>query len=139
MRIGDPPTSFEEWLETVPEHIRRGPLWASVVYQKALFLYDLCWFDCEEWRNDSRGKAIMEQIIRSCGSISANFEEGYGRGFGNDYARFLSYAIGSARETQGWYYRAHYLTKPAVLTHRLQLCDEIIAMLVKIRTQQKRK
>ena len=73
METGNPSTSFQEWIETVPESIRRGPLWPSVVYQKALFLFDLCWFDCEAWRDDSRGRAIAEQIIRSCGSISANF------------------------------------------------------------------
>jgi four helix bundle protein len=139
MQVGNPPSSFEQWSSTVSEHIRRGPLWASVGYQKALFLFDLCWFDCEAWRNEPRGRAIAEQIVRSCGSISANFEEGYGRGFGNDYARFLSYAIGSARETQGWYHRAHHLINPEALTYRLQLCDEIIAMLVTTRTQPKRR
>lgn len=138
MNIGEPPTNFEQWSRTVPDPIRHGPLWSSLVYQKALFLFDLCWFDCEKWWSEPKGRPIAEQIIRSCGSISANFEEGYGRGFGNDYARFLAYSIGSTRETQGWYYRARHLSKPEVLTHRLQLCDEIIAMLVTTRAQQKR-
>jgi four helix bundle protein len=31
---------------------------------------------------DIRGRAIAEQLIRSVGSICANIEEGYGRGFG---------------------------------------------------------
>lgn len=126
----DKPKRFEEWQESVPLRIRNGPLWKSAFYQKALFLYDLCWFDCELLMKDRRGQAIAEQIIRSCGSISANMEEGYGRGFGKDYARFLKFAIGSARETQGWYLRCRFLLSAEVVEHRLHLCDEIIALLV---------
>lgn len=130
------PENIEEWSATVPALIRQGPLWSAVFYQKALFLYDLCWFDCEDWQQDPRAKAIAGQIIRSCGSISANIEEGYGRGFGRDYARFLSIAVASARETQGWYLRARYLLKPEILDHRLTLCDEVIATLIPaIKTQ----
>lgn len=87
---------------------------------------------------DVRGKAISEQIIRSAGSISANIEEGFGRGFGADFAYFLRVALGSARETRGWYYRARRLLPAEVLQHRLQLLDEIIAVLVKASAYQKR-
>lgn len=132
------PKRFEEWQETLPLRIRNSPLWKSLFYQKALFLYDLCWFDCDLLMKDRRGQAIAEQIIRSCGSISANIEEGYGRGFGRDYARFLKYSVGSARETQGWYLRSRLLLANEVVEHRLHLCDEIIAMLVPaINTQQR--
>jgi four helix bundle protein len=79
---------------------------------------------------DIRGRAVDEQLIRSVGSNCANIEEGYGRGFGRDYAHFLGYALGSARETQGWYLRAKHLLPEEVLEHRLALIDEIIALLV---------
>ncbi len=128
---GNPPASYRDWQATVPETVHRGPLWQLAFYKRALFLYDLCWYDSESWLTDTRGKAIANQVIRSCGSISANIEEGYGRGFGWDYARFLSIAVGSARETQGWYLRSHHLIDPDVLNHRLRLCDEIIGSLVK--------
>lgn len=131
------PRRFEEWMEGVPQRVRGGPLWKSVFYQKALFLYDLCWFDCDVLMADARGKAVAEQLIRSCGSISANMEEGYGRGFGKDYARFLKFAMGSARETKGWYLRSRYLLSADVLEHRLALSDEIIVLLIPtIKTQQ---
>ncbi len=129
MRDGHP-KNFEEWQTTVPEKIRGGPLWSFSAYPKASFLYALVWLDCEKLRQDVRGRAIVEQLIRSAGSISANIEEGYGRGFGRDYAHFLGYALGSARETQGWYFRAQYLLSDQVLAHRLALIDEIIALLV---------
>jgi len=133
------PTSFASWQTTIPQKIRKGPLWNSTVYPKALFLYDLVWFDCDKLEPDRRGRAIEEQIIRSSGSISANIEEGYGRGLGRDYARFLSIALGSARETQGWYLRARHLLTERVLDHRLALLDEIIALLVTTIAQQKNK
>jgi four helix bundle protein len=132
------PESFEEWWDSVASKIGSSPLWNSIGYQKALFLYDLLWFDCEKLIQDLRGKAIAQQLIRSAGSISSNMEEGYGRGFGKDYARFLGYALGSARETQGWYFRARYLLSEEVVAHRYALVDEIIALLVTIIKQQKR-
>lgn len=132
------PESFEEWWDSAASKVASSPLWNSIGYQKALFLYDLLWFDCEKLMQDLRGKAIAQQLIRSAGSISANMEEGYGRGFGKDYARFLGYALGSARETQGWYFRARHLLSEEVVAHRYALVDEIIALLVTIIKQQKR-
>lgn len=125
------PKSFEDWQASVPEKIRSGPLWSFGAYPKTLFLYELVWYDCESLIKDIRGRAIVEQVIRSAGSICANIEEGYGRGFGRDYAHFLGYALGSARETQGWYFRARGLLKTDVLEHRLVLMDELIALLVR--------
>lgn len=131
MMTSDKPKSFEEWQANVPERIRSGPLWSFGAYPKALFLYELVWCDCEPLMKDTRGRAIVEQLIRSAGSICANIEEGYGRGFGRDYAHFLGYALGSARETQGWYFRARHLLKAEVLEHRLVIVDGVIALLVK--------
>ncbi len=122
--------TFGAWQENIPERIRVGPMWSFGAYPKASFLYELVWSDCGLLMKDVRGRAIVEQLIRSAGSICANIEEGYGRGFGRDYAHFLGYALGSARETQGWYFRAKYLLAPEVLEHRLALIDEIIALLV---------
>ncbi len=129
--------SFEAWRESLPERIRSGPLWVFAAYPKALFLYELVWCDCEPMLKDSRGRAIAEQIIRSAGSIGANMEEGYGRGLGLDYARFLGFALGSARETQGWYLRARHVLSSEALEHRLALLDEIIALLVTTISRQK--
>lgn len=128
--------SFEEWLETVHPTVRSGPLWSFYVYQKALFAYDLAWEDCDKLLKDRRGEMITRQLIRSVGSISANIEEGYGRGFGADYAYRLRIAMGEVRESQGWYWSAHKLLPQSVLSHRLDLLNEIIAMLVPVIKQQ---
>ncbi len=55
---------------------------------QALFFHDLCWQDCEQLLKHPLGKAVAQQLIRSAGSISANIEEGYGRGYGKDRLRF---------------------------------------------------
>ena len=120
---------FEDWRETVHSTICKDPLWEFQVYQKALFLYDLTWEDCGHLLKDRRGKEVAGQLIRSVGSISANIEEGYGRGYGKDYAYRLRIAIAEARESRGWYWRGRKLLPTEVLDHRMNLLSEIIAML----------
>jgi four helix bundle protein len=93
--------NYEEWLTHVPQQIQSDPLWSFVTYRKALFLSDLAWFDSEKFLSDSRGNGLAWQLVNSAGSVPANIEEGYGRGYGKDYARFLRIALGSAREAKG--------------------------------------
>ncbi len=123
------PKNFEAWQEMVHPSIRNDPLWDFKVYPKSLFAYDLSWEDCEYLLRDVRGKAVSRQLIRSVGSISANIEEGFGRGFGKDYAFRLRIALGEARESRGWYWKGRKLLPPEVLEHRLNLIQEIVAML----------
>ena len=123
------PKSFESWVKTVHPKIVKDPLWDFKVYPKALFAYDLAWEDCGYLLKDPRGKAVSSQLIRSVGSISANIEEGFGRGYGKDYAYRLRIALGETRESRGWYWKSHKLLPPEVLDHRLTLLSEIIAML----------
>ena len=128
--------SYEEWIAQVPTSLQEDPLWGFETYRTALFLADLAWFDCEKLIADARGKAIANQLIRSAGSVPANIEEGYGRGYGKDYARFLRIATGSARETRGWYYRGRHLFEDSLLQHRLHLIDDLIGNLVITAKQQ---
>ena len=121
----------------MPESIKQDALWGTETYQKTLFLSDLAWYDCEILILHPLGKPIAEQLIRSSGSIPANMEEGFGRGFRNDYARFLRIALGSARESRGWYYRSRRLLKPDVIEHRMNILNSIIACLVILSKQQK--
>jgi four helix bundle protein len=122
--------TYDEWEAQVHERVKAEPVWAFAGYRKALFLYDLVWRDCEKLASDRRGRAVTEQLVRSCGSIGANVEEGHGRGYGKQKNWFLSVALGSARETKGWYYRARGLLPQEVVDHRLALADEVIALLV---------
>ena len=128
--------SYDEWLAQVPASITQDPLWSFETYRKALFLSDLAWFDAEKLLHDSRGKVLVWQLLDAAGSVPANIEEGFGRGFGKDYGRFLKIALGSARETRGWYYRSRHVDDPAMLDRRLKLADEIISGLVTTAKQQ---
>lgn len=131
--------NFEEWLLQVPASIKGDSLWEFITYRHALFLADLAWFDAEKIIKDARGRGIAWQLIDSAGSIAANIEEGYGRGFGKDYSRFLRISLGSARETKGWYYRSRHALEEQVVHHRIALIDEIIASLVIVVKQQRDK
>ena len=121
---------YKEWMAQVPESIKRDPLWNFQLYPKALFLSDLAWEDTDRMMKDPRGRMIAQQLIDSVGSICANIEEGHGRGFGKENAYFQRIALGSARESRGWYYRGRRFLDPEVVNHRIQLLDEIIAALV---------
>ncbi len=122
---------YKDWLSTVPESLKQDSLWQFNIYPRTLFLYESLWDDCEKLMQDVRGRAIAEQVIRSGGSICANIEEGFGRGFGAEFAYFLRVALGSARETRGWYYRARHMLSPELIKSRFDLLDEIIGALVK--------
>ena len=130
--------TYEEWVQQIPKNLSSDPLWAFETYRKALFFADLAWCDCEKLVEHSLGKGMAWQLVTSAGSIAANIEEGFGRGFGKDYARFLRIAMGSARESRGWYWRGRHGLEPRVVYHRMALADEIIAGLVKTSDQQRR-
>jgi four helix bundle protein len=130
--------TYEEWELQLPADIRGDRLWEMELYRLALFLCDLAWEDVSTISRDFRGKEIGKQLIRAVGSIAANIEEGYGRGFGRDYARFLAYAIGSAREARGWYYRARSLLREEVLQHRVSLLTKITKLAINANQAQRK-
>ncbi len=123
---------FSEWEKSVPEVIRADVLWKMKVYRQALFLSDVCWNDVSSLVGDQRTKSLSNQLYRAVGSIAANIEEGYSKQSGKDRARFYEYALGSARESRGWYYRGRHVLGNKVFEHRACLLTEIIKMLLTI-------
>jgi four helix bundle protein len=123
--------SFEAWIGTVPDVVKKGPVWQSMAYPKALYLYDLAWHDCQVLWKAPLGRPVADQLVRSIGSISANLEEGFGRGVqSKTYDQFLRYSLGSAREAEGWYVRSHHVLPAELIELRLSLLEEIISLLV---------
>ena len=55
-------TSYEKWEKMVPEEIKQEAVWGLYAYRKALFLFDLCWHDCEKLLRDIRGRKVAEQL-----------------------------------------------------------------------------
>ncbi len=130
---------YETWLTTVPNAITDDPLWSMKVYRLALFLSDITWQDVIKLSQDRRMVGLSDQLYRAVGSIGANVAEGYGRGTGKDRARFYEYALGSARESRDWYYKARHLLGDEVAHHRITLLAEITRMLLKIIPSQRGK
>ena len=87
---------------------------------------------------DKRTLDLSDQLYRAAGSTSANIAEGYSRSTGKDRARFYEYALGSARESRDWYYKARHLLDEAVVTHRLSLLTQVIRLLSKMVPNQRK-
>lgn len=99
-------------------------------YRLALFAADIAWRDVTKLMQDRRTRDLSNQLYRAIGSISANVSEGYSRGTGRDRARFYEYALGSARESRGWYYKGRHILGEEVASHRIQFLTQIIRLLL---------
>ena len=129
--------TYEEWEKGVPETIKADSVWQVKAYRLALFLGELGWYDVTKLMRDRRTLALSDQLYRAVGSVSANIAEGYSRGTGKDRARFYEYALGSARESRDWYYKARHVLGEDVVQHRLGLLTEVIRLLLTMIPQQR--
>lgn len=106
------------------------PLDNYPAYTKSMSFWRKMWDDTDDLMKDIRGREITRQLVRSTGSVSANIEEGYGRGSTKQFVHYLRISRGSARETKGWYIRSKKLLDKRILSDRIEEIDEIIALLV---------
>jgi four helix bundle protein len=131
--------NFQEWQETVPSDITQDPLWKLDVYRMALFASEIGWQDVTTLHKNQLTRDLSSQLIRALDSISANIAEGYSRSTGKDRARFMEYALGSARESRDWYYKAKRVLREEVIDHRINLLTQIVKILsVLVPTQRKK-
>jgi four helix bundle protein len=121
---------YGEWAKTVPEAITNDMLWKVQAYRLGLFAADLGWPDVTKLVSDKRTVALSDQLYRALGSISANIAEGYSRESQKDTARYYEYALGSARESRDWYYKARHILSDAVMTQRVSLLTQVIRLLM---------
>ncbi len=124
--------NYAEWETNIPSVIQEDSLWTVEAYRLSLFLADLSWHDATKLSKDSRTRSLSDQLYRSTGSISANIEEGYSKQSSKDRARFYEYALGSARETRGWYYKGRHVLGESVSDHRTELTTQAIRLLIKM-------
>ena len=130
MREGALDLAVREWAETVPSELRGDTLWRVEAYRLGLFTCDTAWDDVTALSRDTRTRSLADQLNRALGSISANIAEGYSRGGGRDRARFLEYALGSAREARGWYVKARHVLTPRRVEAQVEVLTSIIRLLL---------
>ncbi len=106
-------------------------------YRLALFATEVGWHDVSELLKDKRTLGIADQLYRSLGSVSANLAEGYSHHTGRARAQYYQYALGSARESRDWYYKAHHVLKDDVVAHRISFLTQIIKLLLVMVPQQR--
>ena len=123
-----PLMNYGEWVKTVLVDITGDSLWKMEAYRLSLFVADLGWFDVTKLVGDKRTLDSAGQLYRALGSIEANISEGYSRGSGRDRARFYEYALGSARESRGWFFKGRHILGQAVVEHRIRLITHIVRL-----------
>jgi four helix bundle protein len=122
--------NLESWLKSVPSSMTGDPLWKVEAYRLALFVSDIGWRDVSRLAGDKRTLDTSNQLYRALGSIGANLAEGYSRGGGRDRARFYEYALGSARESRGWYFHGRHILGETVAGHRMDFLTQITRLLL---------
>ena len=122
--------NYRDWEKSVPVMIKEDSVWKMRVYRLGMFVAEIGWLDVTKLSRDQRTVKLSDQLYRALGSISANVEEGYSRNSGKDRARFYEYALGSAREARGWYYKGRHVLREEVAFHRMRLLTEIIQLLL---------
>jgi four helix bundle protein len=122
---------LDAFMATRSAEARGDALWRLNCYREALYLASLS-------REDALSaaappfRAAAEQLLRASGSIAANIAEGYGRTTTADRARFMSYALGSARETEVWYESVKSALDPKVLNDRVARISRVRRMLIRL-------
>ena len=104
------------------------------VWKKAILLFEKVVKEIEAFPRTEVSRVIVNQIIRSISSVSANIAEGYGRRKGKEYEHYLYVARGSVNESMDWLEklkRLKYVGGDAY-TEMNGLCEEIRAMLTKM-------
>ena len=122
--------NYQELEASIPDAISGDILWKVKVYRLALFAAEIGWQDVTTLTKDRRTAGLSDQLYRALGSVGANIAEGYSRSSTKERAHFYEYALGSARETRDWYYKARHVLSEATITHRLNLITEIIRLLL---------
>ncbi|MCX6375891.1 MAG: four helix bundle protein [Armatimonadetes bacterium] len=128
---------YNLWEQSVPATLRDDPLWSVHVYRLGLSVADLAWPDATKLAQDGRTRSLSDQLYRAVGSISANTSEGYSRGSSKDRTRFYEYALGSARECRGWYWKGRHVLGEEHALSRMELLTDIVRLLLRMTSQQR--
>ena len=123
---------YKTWERTLPAEITGDMLWNVQGYRLAMFAFDISWKDVSQLRQDRRTVSLSDQLCRSLGSVSANIAEGFSRSSAKERAHFYEYALGSARESRDWYFKARQIVGEEVVEMRINLLTQIIRLLLRM-------
>ncbi len=118
------------WERTQPDAITKDPLWTLNCYRESLFMIDAVREDAATLAPHASVSEARGQLLASVGSIAANIAEGYGRMTAADRSRFLSYALGSAREAITWYRVLRPSGSDGLMSERIERLARIRRMLI---------
>ena len=123
---------FDAWVRTVPAEITTDTIWRTPAYRFSLYLSFQAQADLPRIVRCRETRALADQLLRAVGGISANIDEGYSRSSGAERAHFYEYALGSAREARGWYYKCSVALPGDVAMARIALLSRIVRILTAI-------
>ena len=122
---------YDRWAKTVPSDITADTIWRMAAYRLALYTMALAQRDAPHVLANRLTRPHLDQLPRAVGAISADLDEWYSRSSGRERAHYYEYALGSARESRGWYYKCAAAFPPDILAERLAL-SQIIRILTAI-------
>ena len=125
--IHDP--DYARWLRTVPPDLTDDTLWRMTGYRYSLYAMAKSQSDVPALARCRETRALIDQLLRAVGGISANLEEGYSRSSGRERAHFYEYSLGTARESRGWYYKCAVALPEEIVLARMSLLTQIVRIL----------
>jgi four helix bundle protein len=126
----DDDVALRAWEREQPDAITKDPLWTLNCYRESLFLVDLAREDLEKSAQNALLAEAKGQLLTSVTSVAANIAEGYGRLTAPDRAKFLSYALGSAREAMTWYRALAPSSRDPRIADRIERLARVRRMLI---------
>ena len=123
---------YETWARNVPSELTTDTIWRMTAYRLSLYAVVCARADVQWLSRHRTSRAYIDQLMRAVGGISASLDEGYSRSSSRERAHFYEYALGSAREARGWYYKCADALPPERLTLRLSQFNRIIRILTAV-------
>jgi len=99
------------------------------VWQKSQRLYAETLQDVKSLPKEPGLKHLIDQLLSSVTSISANIAEGFGSESTAEYCRFINIARKSANEAQNWFLTLGTAGRLQNVQARAKQCEEISRML----------
>jgi four helix bundle protein len=122
--------TYSEWEVTVPEEIRRDPLWTLRVYRASLYSGDVAREDGRVLVHDPLTMEIAAQLVRAVGAVSANIAAGYSRYTRRDRVQCYEIALASAREGRDWYFHGRDVLGEQLVLNRVGTLAGIARVLI---------